>query len=332
MHRIPHLASAPRLSRLLLGVGVLLAGCDGALVMTAPDAGTGEGVDGGLAAIDGGFEAADGGLALDAAQPELTDAGTDAAVEDAGPAFCPRVKVTVDEGLVLNIRPTASTSMPRVGSLPRGYVVEVVDLVHGEAVGAEDRWYQITSPRGDGYVHYDLVACTDDAVTTTPVGFFAPFACGYRVRVTQGPGGGLSHGGTSRYAYDFGCGLNTPIRAMMAGTVSRVWMNTRPGDPCYNGGGSSCNYATNHIMIRHPNGRTSLYKHLNDATVRVGDDVEQGQVIGHSGQTGWATGPHLHAAVCNGATTDPFCQTIDPNFVDIGRPATGSTITSGNCP
>lgn len=273
----------------------------------------------------------DSGALADGALPDSGSAG-DAGSEDAGEMeVCARLKVTVEAALELNIRPTPSTELAPVGALVRGYVVAATELVHGETVNGEDRWYGIESPRGDGYVHYDFVECTEDEVTTTPVGWYMPFACGVSQRVTQGPGGGTSHGGNAAHAYDFACGLDTSIRAMRGGSVTRVWMETGPGDPCYNGGTSSCSNASNHIMVAHPNGQTSLYKHLNSSSVAVGDEVAAGQEIGRSGTTGWSTGPHLHVGVCNGSSTDQFCQTVDITFEDIGRPG-NVTVTSGNCP
>lgn len=279
---------------------------------------------GGVADIGG---ARDLGTSADAASLDASAPG----LSDMAPEVCPRLKVTVGPGEVLNIRPTPSTAGEPVGSLSGGYVVTAIQLVRGEAVDGEDRWYGIESPRGDGYVHYAFVECTDDELTTMPIGWYMPFACDAQHRVTQGPGGGTSHSGNAAYAYDFACGLDTSIRAMRAGTVNVVWMETGPGDPCYNGGDSSCSNASNHIMIAHPNGQTSVYKHLNSSSVVVGQEVGVGEEIGTSGNTGWSTGPHLHIGVCDGTTTNQFCQTVDFAFEDIGRPA-NITVTSGNCP
>lgn len=59
------------------------------------------------------------------------------------------------------------------------------------------------------------------------------------------------------------------------------------------------------VVIEHLPGLYSLYYHMNEPTVKVGDKVSQGSKIGYSGSTGLATGPHLHwevrlhmAAVC----------------------------------
>ena len=52
-----------------------------------------------------------------------------------------------------------------------------------------------------------------------------------------------------------------------------------------------------YIVISHDNGTQTLYAHLSAVLVSDGDTVSQGQVIGHEGETGLATGPHLHFEV-----------------------------------
>lgn len=62
-----------------------------------------------------------------------------------------------------------------------------------------------------------------------------------------------------------------------------------------------------YIRISHGNGRTTLYQHLQDYSVKKGDVVKQGQVIAHVGSTGNSTGPHLHFEVQEGGTyIDPM--------------------------
>lgn len=51
----------------------------------------------------------------------------------------------------------------------------------------------------------------------------------------------------------------------------------------------------NIIVLRHHNGYSTYYAHLSRfATIKQGQQVSQGQLIGYVGSTGWATGPHLH--------------------------------------
>jgi murein DD-endopeptidase MepM/ murein hydrolase activator NlpD len=49
-----------------------------------------------------------------------------------------------------------------------------------------------------------------------------------------------------------------------------------------------------YVVIKHSNGTQTLYAHLSNVSVSVGDKVSQGQVIGNMGSTGKSTGTHLH--------------------------------------
>jgi murein DD-endopeptidase MepM/ murein hydrolase activator NlpD len=62
----------------------------------------------------------------------------------------------------------------------------------------------------------------------------------------------------------------------------------------------------NHVTVDHGGGLTSLYGHLNDISVRAGQAVRPGDVLGHEGRTGTATGTHLHFEVLlNGTPVNP---------------------------
>lgn len=84
-----------------------------------------------------------------------------------------------------------------------------------------------------------------------------------------------------------------PIRAAMSGKV--VLNDYRP-----RGYGR-------YIVIQHSNGLKTLYGHLDKSFVRSGQWVEQGQLIGEMGTTGYSTGNHLHFTVYeHGRLVNPF--------------------------
>ncbi len=63
----------------------------------------------------------------------------------------------------------------------------------------------------------------------------------------------------------------------------------------------------NYVIIAHGDGLLTLYGHLADTSVVEGQRVVRGQVIGHEGDSGLATGPHVHFEVrVNGAVVDPM--------------------------
>ncbi|MBR6386451.1 MAG: peptidoglycan DD-metalloendopeptidase family protein [Ruminococcus sp.] len=72
-------------------------------------------------------------------------------------------------------------------------------------------------------------------------------------------------------------------------------------DSCGCGGGYG-----NYVFIDHGDSYSTLYGHLSQAVVHDGEYVEQGQVIGYVGTTGWSTGPHLHFEIrLNNIYQDP---------------------------
>ncbi len=78
---------------------------------------------------------------------------------------------------------------------------------------------------------------------------------------------------------DIAAPAGTPVRAAARGRVTLA-----EADLFYTGGT---------VVLDHGHGVTSIYSHLQDVGVAVGDDVAQGTVIGTVGSTGRSTGPHL---------------------------------------
>ena len=71
------------------------------------------------------------------------------------------------------------------------------------------------------------------------------------------------------------------------------------------------------ILIDHGLGFYTLYSHLSEISVRVGDKVDNNTIIGRSGQTGLAYGDHLHFGVfLQGTPVDPI-EFLDKKYLGI---------------
>ena len=90
---------------------------------------------------------------------------------------------------------------------------------------------------------------------------------------------------------DYSAAEGESVLAVAAGTVVLA-------DDLFFSGGS--------VFLDHGAGLLSMYFHLRELTVEQGEQVERGEVIGTVGQTGRATGPHLHVGLrWRGARIDP---------------------------
>ena len=106
---------------------------------------------------------------------------------------------------------------------------------------------------------------------------------GYYLRPING--GRKSQGIHGYNGIDIAAPTGTPILAS-AGGIAIIARTSG-----YNGG-----YGL-YVAIKHDNGTQTVYGHMSRVNVRVGERVDQGQVIGAVGSTGRSTGPHLHFEV-----------------------------------
>lgn len=73
------------------------------------------------------------------------------------------------------------------------------------------------------------------------------------------------------------------------------------------------NFYGNVIVLRHADGLYTLYAHLSNIDVQVGDLVKVGEKIGEIGQSGAAIGSHLHFEVRQGDVRD-YSSTVNPEL------------------
>jgi murein DD-endopeptidase MepM/ murein hydrolase activator NlpD len=96
------------------------------------------------------------------------------------------------------------------------------------------------------------------------------------------------YNGKGHNAIDIATPIGTPVYAALDGTVFDTG-NTDLARGCYSFG--------KWVMISHSNGLSTLYSHLSSIDVVKGQRVNARQLLGLSGMTGYATGPHLHFGV-----------------------------------
>lgn len=103
---------------------------------------------------------------------------------------------------------------------------------------------------------------------------FSRISSGFSMRVHPIQKTWRAHLGT-----DFAAPTGTKVRTVGDGVVSFAGVQNGYG---------------NVIFVDHANQHTTVYAHLSRIDVKRGQRVDQGDIIGAVGSTGWATGPHLH--------------------------------------
>jgi len=130
----------------------------------------------------------------------------------------------------------------------------------------------------------------------TPQQWTAPFIAPLETVITSPFGSARRYKSGGKVNYHYGTDLRgkagTPIKAVNRGTVVVAGVYATRGGL---------------TVIDHGAGVVSAYFHQSKIGVKVGDTVEQGQIIGQVGSSGYAIGPHLHWEMrVRGEATDPW--------------------------
>ena len=154
------------------------------------------------------------------------------------------------------------------------------------------------------------VLATASAAAAAPLtAYEMPFPCGQAWTGTTRP----SHS-PSPWSIDWNRtdDVGDPVVAAAAGVVTTAVPNGTRGYGRY-------------VVVDHGNGESTLYGHLQTVNVGIGQTVDQGSLVGLLGDTGNATGPHLHFEErLNGKTVEPWFHGAAFAF--------GTTPQSQNCP
>jgi murein DD-endopeptidase MepM/ murein hydrolase activator NlpD len=218
-------------------------------------------------------------------------------------------------GATLRVRSGPSADFAQTGSLPQGKYISIVCQVIGQHVAGKVRatriWDRLpnNSYVADAYIArawYKIPVCDPATVPKLPVNTWmlpvtASLVSGFRTASRP------THDGV-----DLGAARNTPIRAAAAGTVIRVVCNVSTNNCDVDGhiGIGGCGW---YAEIQHAGNVVTRYCHMvRRPSVKVGQVVAKGQVIGNVGTSGNSSGPHLHFEVHVNAPPADHTNAVSP--------------------
>lgn len=152
-----------------------------------------------------------------------------------------------------------------------------------------------------------------------------PFGCGLAFPVSQAHETG-SHLQNDTWAWDFRMPEGTPIVAAADGVVRLARGDSEIGgcDPAY------AKFA-NYVVVTHGDGVETQYLHFQSVTVKQGQKVKAGELLGYSGSTGWACGAHLHFKVAKPRGSGWNNPSIPARISGYGDPQTHALVTAPAC-
>ena len=175
----------------------------------------------------------------------------------------------------------------------RGYPVNTGRILAVEFTNAGRVYQAFHHEQGGRSAYYDANGRSlKKAFLRSPLEF-SRITSGFKMRLHPIQNVWKAHKGV-----DYGAPTGTRIRATGDGVISFV--------------GTQNGYG-NFVAINHTHGYQTAYAHLSRFAdgIKKGSRVEQGDVIGYVGQTGWATGPHLHYEFrVKGQAIDPLSLQI----------------------
>ena len=143
--------------------------------------------------------------------------------------------------------------------------------------GSVARTVELTAPMRAVAIRAALPGVTHHFETGASIPTHWPLdVAGFVTRGQVRSGGGVDE---SHPGIDIAVPLGTPVRASGGGSVTAA--------------GYDADYGL-FVLLRHPSGYETMYGHLSRLIAAEGDEVQAGQVIGLSGNSGRSTAPHLH--------------------------------------
>ncbi|MFD0772086.1 SH3 domain-containing protein [Bacillus sp. CGMCC 1.60114] len=194
----------------------------------------------------------------------------------------------------LKVRSGAGTNTAVIGSLKNGTQVQVV--------GQVGTWYKIRFGSGYGYVAQQYILQGQQkqqqqqqkqAKPAIPAVFKYPaqgkISSEFDVRWGQ-----------MHYGVDIASTGNVPIQAAAPGTVVKSYYSTSYGNVVF-----VAHYINGNLY-------TTVYAHMKNRAVKVGDKVATGQLLGYMGNTGHSYGQHLHFELHNGEWNFEKTNAVNP--------------------
>ena len=165
----------------------------------------------------------------------------------------------------------------------------VADIDFAGSLDLPDLIEELQKARQEVDVMRDYLAMQKDVHISTPKGY--PVS-GYRLTSSYGRRPDPMDGAIRFHSgVDLACDTGTPIHATADGIVSHSGWTTGSG------------YV---VVLEHGLGFSTIYAHNKSNSVKAGQLVRRGDVIGYVGSTGRTTGPHLHYEVLkNGKNVNP---------------------------